>query len=54
MYLKRQMATAMKTTLQTTVEISGSHENTGSPLINEIARDFICPLRLKASINGEI
>ena len=38
--LKRQMATPMKMTQETTVEINGSHENTGPPVMNEPAREL--------------
>ena len=49
------MATVIKMTLKTTVEINGSHENTGAPVIKETDRAFICSgAGLKDSSNGEI
>ena len=49
------MAIATKMTLKTTVEINGSHENTGAPVIKETDRAYICSgAGLKASSNGEI
>ncbi len=49
------MATAIKMTQKATVEINGSQENTGSPVIKATDRAFICSdSGLKVSSNGEI
>ena len=48
------MATAIKMTDNTTVEMSGSQENTGSPAIKENASELIVSgSGLKVSSNGE-